>query len=73
VKFREYSTRLEAELVQARLESENIPATIQAHAGTGVFGPGFQGMIPGGVTVLVPTDRRSRAEDILDPGRDLTG
>lgn len=60
-----YSTRLEAELAQARLESADMPSLIQSHAGAGAFGPGFQGSVPGGVTLLVPREHFAEAEEIL--------
>lgn len=73
VKVRVYSTRFEAELAQARLETADIPSMIQAHAAAGVFGPGFQGSVPGGVTLLVPRGHLSQAEDILDHDSDPAG
>ena len=54
----------------ARLESAEIPATIHSHAGSGVFGAGFQGMIPGGVEVRVPLDLLTAAADVLDARHD---
>lgn len=66
VKAREYATRFEAELAHARLESADIPSTIQAHGASGIFGPGYQGMVPGGVTLLVPADRLREVTEILN-------
>lgn len=60
-----YSTRFEAELAQARLESADMPSLIQSHAAAGVFGPGFQGAVPGGFTLLVPREHLAEAEEIL--------
>jgi len=64
VKVRGYSTRLEAELAQARLQGADIPATIVSHSG-GVFGAGFQGYVPGGVMLQVPSSRLRDAEVVL--------
>ena len=66
VKARDYATRFDAELAHARLESADIPSTIQAHGADGIFGPGFQGLVPGGVTLLVPDDRLADVQEILD-------
>lgn len=70
VKARTFSTRFEAEMARARLESAEIPAIIHSHAGSGVFGAGFQGSIPGGVELRVPIDRLSDAAELLDPRYD---
>lgn len=71
VKARTFATRFEAEMARARLESAEIPATIHSHAGSGVFGAGFQGMIPGGVELRVPLHLLSDAADVLDAGDDV--
>ena len=60
-----YATRFEAELAQAQLESADMPSLIQSHAGAGVFGPGFQGAVPGGVALLVPRELLAEAKEIL--------
>lgn len=70
VKARTFATHFEAEMARARLESAEIPAIIHSHAGSGVFGAGFQGSIPGGVELRVPIDRLSDAADVLEPGYD---
>lgn len=70
VKARTFATRFEAEMARARLESAEIPAIIHSHAGSGVFGAGFQGSIPGGVELRVPLDRLSDAAEVLEPGHD---
>ena len=73
VKVGVYSTRFEAELAQAQLASADMPSLIQSHAGAGVFGPGFQGSVPGGVTVLVPREHLAEAEEILGNDADMNG
>lgn len=65
VKAREYGTRFEAELARARLESARIPSAIRSHEG-GIFGPGFQGVVPSGVELHVPGDLLLDARALLD-------
>ena len=67
VKAREYATRFEAEVARARLESADIPTTIKAHE-SGIFGAGFQGVVPSGVELHVPDGRLIDALAILDDG-----
>lgn len=64
VKIREYASRFEAEMAQAQLQSATIPCAIHTHEG-GAFGPGFQGVVPSGVELLVPGTMRAKAEEIL--------
>ena len=71
VKAREYATRFEAEMASAALESADIPTTIRAHEG-GLFGAGFQGVVPSGVELHVPSDMLSAAQELL-AGDDATG
>jgi hypothetical protein len=61
----EYATRFEAEIARTRLESADIPAGIFSHEG-GIFGAGFQGAVPGGVEIRVPTERVDEARAVLD-------
>jgi hypothetical protein len=70
-KVREFSTRFEAEVARTRLESADIPAAIFSHEG-GMFGPGFQGPVPTGVELRVPTDRIAEAEAALESDLDPT-
>ena len=63
-KLTEFATRFEAELALARLEGLEIPAIIRSHEG-GLFGPGFQGMIPSGVELHVPTRHLAAAREEL--------
>jgi hypothetical protein len=69
VKAREFSSRFEAEMARARLESADIPTTIKAHE-AGIFGAGFQGAVPSGVELHVPSDRLSEVQTILDDALD---
>ena len=65
IKAREFATRFEAEVARARLESADIPTTIKAHE-SGIFGAGFQGVVPSGVELHVPRDHLSDVQAILD-------
>jgi hypothetical protein len=60
-----YPTIFDAERAKARLESEGIDAMVQAHAGTGVFGAGYQGPVPGGAAVLVRSSDVDRAWSVV--------
>jgi hypothetical protein len=56
---------LEAELSAQTLEAAGIPARIRAHDLVGVFGPGFQGTVPRGVDLLVPSPLVDDAREVL--------
>jgi hypothetical protein len=56
---------LEAELSRQTLEAAGIPARIRAHDLVGVFGPGFQGTVPRGVDLLVPSPLVDEAREVL--------
>ena len=71
VKAREFSTRFEAELARARVESAHIPVSIKTHEG-GMFGPGFQGVVPSGVELHVPSDRLTEVQALLDSDAEAT-
>lgn len=64
VKAREFPSRLEAEMAFARLQSAHIPGVMRSHEG-GFFGPAFQGVVPTGVDLLVPKQRLSDAQELL--------
>ncbi|CAN5314892.1 hypothetical protein BH23GEM2_BH23GEM2_00850 [soil metagenome] len=59
------SSMLEAELSSQTLEASGIPSRIRAHDLVGVFGPGFQGSIPRGVDLMVPSPLVSEAREVL--------
>jgi hypothetical protein len=65
VKAHEFATRFEAEMARARLESADVPVMITAHE-AGIFGPGFQGVVPRGVQLLVPSDLVAEVQALLD-------
>ncbi len=59
-----FAAALEADLARQILEAEDIPVAILQDQ-TGIFGPGFAGASPLGVTVLVPADRADDAKGLL--------
>ena len=65
VKVREFATRLEADVARVRIEAAHIPVTIQSHE-AGMFGAGFQGPVPTGVEVQVPSERLAEARSLLE-------
>jgi len=60
-----YPTVFDAERAKAALESEGIDSVIESGSAPGIFGPGFQGSVPGGVGVLVRTSDIDRAWQIV--------
>jgi len=56
----------EADMARQQLEDAGIPVLVKALQG-GMFGPGFLGPLPGGVTLHVPSPDFERAKDLLDP------
>jgi hypothetical protein len=70
MKAQEFSTRFEAEVALARLQSSLIPAMMKSHEG-GFFGPGFQGAVPSGVDLFVPRQLLPQARELLQ-GRSET-
>ena len=68
----EFATRLEADIARARIEAADIPVTIKSHEAAGVFGSSFQGPVPTGVELHVPTNRLADARTILDLDLDGT-
>jgi hypothetical protein len=66
------SSGFEADLMIARLEGAGIRAVRDDNDTVGIFGPGFQGANPRGVTVRVPVDAVNEARALLEdsPGLD---
>ena len=56
---------IEAELSSQTLEASGIPSRIRAHDLVGVFGPGFQGTVPRGVDLLIPSSLVHEAREVL--------
>ena len=61
VKLASYPTVFDAERAKATLDSGGIPAILQSHGATGLFGAGFQGVVPGGVVLQVRSEDLDRA------------
>ncbi|MEZ4411754.1 MAG: DUF2007 domain-containing protein [Gemmatimonadales bacterium] len=60
-----YSTGLEADIVQAQLESAGIPV-LRQNDQAGVFGPSFQGAVPRAIRLSVPSPELERARELLE-------
>jgi hypothetical protein len=60
-----FSTGLDADIVQAQLESAGIPV-LRQNDQAGVFGPSFQGAVPRAIQLSVPSPEVERARDLLD-------
>ena len=64
-KLATFGSGLEADIARARLEEADIPVQLRGQP-TGIVGPSFQGSIPGGVDVYVPSPEVERARELLD-------
>ena len=65
IKLATVTSGLEADIARATLEEADIPVQVRnPHAG--IFGPSFQGPLPGGVDVYVPSPELDRARNLLD-------
>ena len=60
-----FSSGFQADLAIARLEAAGVRAVRDDNDTVGIFGPGFQGATPKGVTVRVPTASRADALAVL--------
>ena len=60
-----YPTVFDAERAKATLESQGIDSVIESNGAPGIFGPGFQGAVPGGVAVLVRSSDVDRAWQVV--------
>ena len=60
-----FSSGFQADLAIARLEAAGVRAVRDDNDTVGIFGPGFQGATPKGVTVRVPTASRNDALEVL--------
>ena len=61
-----FSSGFEADLVISRLEGAGIRAVRDDNDTVGIFGPGFQGANPRGVTVCVPAESVNEARALLE-------
>jgi hypothetical protein len=62
-----FSSGFEADVAIAQLEAAGIDAVRDDNDTVGIFGPGFQGANPRGVTVRVLADAVEEARTILRP------
>jgi hypothetical protein len=60
-----YPTVFDAERAKATLESQGIESVIESNGAPGIFGPGFQGSVPGGASVLVRSSDIDRAWQVV--------
>jgi putative signal transducing protein len=60
-----FSSGFEADFAVAQLQAAGIDAVRDDNDTVGIFGPGFQGTNPRGVTVRVPADALDEARAIL--------
>lgn len=67
-----FSTGLEADAARLALEEAEIPVLIPGQQ-VGIFGPGFHGSQPGGITVLVPEVALLHARELLGLDADEAG
>jgi hypothetical protein len=65
-----FPSGFEADLTIARLEAAGIRAVSDSNDTVGIFGFGFQGATPRGVTVRVPAELLDEALMILRPDTD---
>jgi hypothetical protein len=65
VVLKTYRAVYEAEFGAPRLEAAGIPARVDTGDSMGVFGPGYQGTVTGGVGLLVPADLETEARSAL--------
>lgn len=65
VKIATVASGFEADLTRAMLEEQNIPVLVRGKQ-AGLFGGGFQGAVPGGVDILVPSSVASRARELIE-------
>ncbi|MFA6167676.1 MAG: hypothetical protein WC700_13740 [Gemmatimonadaceae bacterium] len=60
-----FASGFEADVAIARLEAANIPTMRDSNDSVGIVGFGFQGATARGVTVRVPADALSVAQELL--------
>ena len=61
-----FATGLEAEMARGLLEEQGIPVLVRSNS-AGIFGFAFyQGSVPGGVTLQVPSPEIDRARELLN-------
>ena len=65
-----YSTGLEADIARDALESADIPVMVLSGS-AGIFGLSFQGSVPGGVALQVPSPELERAMKVIQGDAEL--
>jgi hypothetical protein len=63
------NTGFEADQARATLEEAGIPVLVRGNQ-AGIFGGGFQGLVIGGIDILVPTSAAARARELIDMEED---
>jgi hypothetical protein len=64
-----FSSGFEADEARAILEAADIPVLVKGPQ-VGIFGSGYQGSVPGGVELLVPSPELDRARELLGESTD---
>lgn len=59
-----FNTGLDADMVRVALEAEDIPVLVKGDH-PGIFGASFQGVVTGGVQLLVPDVELERARALM--------
>lgn len=65
VLLKTFSTVYEAEIDAGLLRAAGIPARVDVGDSIGVFGPGYQGSVTGGVRLLVPAAVEVQAHAVV--------
>ena len=65
VKLATYASGFDVDVARAALEEADIPVQVRGQR-VGIFGPSFQGQVPGGIDLYVPSPELSRARELLD-------
>ena len=65
-----YSTGLEADIARDALEGADIPVMVLSGS-AGIFGLSFQGSVPGGVALQVPSPELERAMKVIQGDAEL--
>ncbi len=61
-----FGTGLEADMARELLVAAGIPVLMHSER-SGIFGPGFQGSMPGGAGLAVPATFADQARELLAP------
>jgi hypothetical protein len=59
------NTGFEADAARATLEEAGIPVLVRGNQ-AGIFGGGFQGLVIGGIDILVPSSAAAHARELID-------